>query len=92
MKERINDFLEVSSGDTITSNRDIEMIDIEGNRKVVCKCYGTIVSGRSLSFFIEVVEEEVYFRYKDKIQQQINIYVSGVKDTAIANNVPFVGV
>ena len=48
------------------------MTDIEGNSKIMVKCYCTIVANKSISYYMDVVEKEAFDRYKDMLQEEIS--------------------
>ena len=49
MDRKINEFIGISESQNINFNKDIIMTDIEGNSKIMVKCYCTIVANKSIS-------------------------------------------
>lgn len=90
MNERINDFLSVSNNQTTNFNKDIILSDLSGNHEIVVKCYCTIVSGKSISYYMDVINESVFESQKTLIQEQIEIFKSEAIQLAKNNNVPII--
>lgn len=88
--ERMNEFLSVDSNQTTNFNKDIVLSDLQGNQEVVVKCYCTIVSGKSISYYMDVLNESVFNSQKTLIQEQIEIFKSEAIQLATNNNVPII--
>lgn len=88
--ENLNDFLSVSSNQTTNFNKDIVLSDLEGNQKIVVKCYCTIVAGKSISYYMDVLDEKVFESQKELIQTQIDNFKEEATQLAINNDVPII--
>ena len=90
MDRKINEFIGISESQNINFNKDIVMTDIEGNSKIMVKCYCTIVAGQSISYYMDVVEREAFARYKDTLQEEISKFKADAERIAKENNVPVI--
>lgn len=90
MDRKINEFIGISESQNINFNKDIVMTDIEGNSKVMIKCYCTIVAGQSISYYMDVIEKEAFARYKDALQEEISKFKADAERIARENNVPVI--
>ena len=90
MNRQINEYIGVAERQNINFNKDIIMNDIEGNSKIMVKCYCTIVAGQSISYYMDVVEKEAFARYKDTLQEEISIFKADAERIAKENNVPVI--
>ena len=90
MNRQINEFIGVAERQNINFNKDIIMNDIEGNSKIMVKCYCTIVAGQSISYYMDVVEREEFARYKDTLQEEISKFKADAERIAKENNVPVI--
>ena len=90
MDRKINEFIGISESQNINFNKDIVMTDIEGNSKIMVKCYCTIVAGQSISYYMDVVEKEAFVRYKDALQEEISNFKADAERIARENNVPVI--
>ena len=90
MNRQINEFIGISESQNINFNKDIVMTDIEGNSKIMVKCYCTIVAGQSISYYMDVVEKEAFVRYKDALQEEISKFKADAERIAKENNVPVI--
>ena len=90
MNRQINEFIGVAERQNINFNKDIVMTDIEGNSKTMVKCYCTIVAGQSISYYMDVVEPEVFLKYKETLQQEIDSFKLESERIARDNNVPII--
>ena len=90
MNRQINEFIGVAERQNINFNKDIIMNDIEGNSKIMVKCYCTIVAGQSISYYMDVVEKEAFARYKDTLQEEIYKFKADAERIARENNVPVI--
>ena len=90
MNRQINEFIGVAERQNINFNKDIIMNDIEGNSKIMVKCYCTIVAGQSISYYMDVVEKEALARYKDTLQEEISKFKAEAERIARENNVPVI--
>lgn len=88
--EKMNEFLSVSNNQTTNFNKDIILSDLQGNQEVVVKCYCTIVSGKSISYYMDVLNEGVFESQKELIQSQIELFKSEAIQLATNNNVPVI--
>lgn len=90
MTEQINQFMNSVTSNNITHNRDIEMVDLDGNSKIICRCYATIVAEKSISMYMEVLEPTIFNTYRDDIQPKIDEHVLEAKELAKQYGVPIV--
>ena len=90
MNRQINEFIGVAERQNINFNKDIIMNDIEGNSKIMVKCYCTIVAGQSISYYMDVVEKEAFARYKDTLQEEISNFKADAERIAKENYVPVI--
>ena len=90
MNRQINEFIGVAERQNINFNKDIIMNDIEGNSKIMVKCYCTIVAGQSISYYMDVVEKEAFARYKDTLQADISKFKADAERIAKENIVPVI--
>ena len=90
MDRKINEFIGISESQNINFNKDIVMTDIEGNSKIMIKCYCTRVAGQSISYYMDVVEREAFARYKDALQEEISKFKADAERIARENNVPVI--
>ena len=90
MNRQINEFIGVAERQNINFNKDIIMNDIEGNSKIMVKCYCTIVAGQSISYYMDGVEKEAFARYKDVLQEEISKFKADAERIAKENNVPVI--
>lgn len=88
MEKQLNEFIGVYDNQTMTYNKDITMTDIEGNQKVIVKCMCTIQAYQSISFYMDVLERDVFMKYKDIIQAEVDRYKAEATQIAINHNVP----
>lgn len=86
----MNDFIGVIENNTTTFNRDITITDLEKNSKVIVKCYCTIVKGKSMSYYLDIVEKELYMQNQAAIQAEVDKWVAEAKTTARKLEVPFI--
>lgn len=86
----MSEFIGTIENNTTTFNRDITVTDLEGNTKVVIKCYCTIMKGKSMSYYIDIMEKEIYNKNKTEFQVEINKWVEEAKTTATNLDVPFI--
>lgn len=87
---QINDFIGVSDKQTINYNKDITLTDLEGNQKIIVKCYCTIQANQSISYYMDVIEKDIFNKYKDVIQPEINRYKQDAERIATEHNVPII--
>ncbi|WP_297131626.1 hypothetical protein [Terrisporobacter sp.] len=87
---RINEFLTSQNNQTINFNKDIVVNDLEGNSRVIVKCYCTIINGRSISYYMTVEDEEIFENNKEAIQVEITKFKEEAVDLATKNNVPII--
>ena len=90
MDRKINEFIGISESQNINFNKDIVMTDIEGNSKIMIKCYCTIVAGQSISYYMDVVEKEAFVIYKYALQEEISKFKADAERIARENNVPVI--
>lgn len=90
MDTQLNDFIGVSNQQNINYNKDVTMTDLEGNMKIIVKCYCTIVAGKSISYSMDVFEKAVFEKYKELIQSEIDKFKEETKTIAKAHNVPVI--
>ncbi|MGL5765159.1 MAG: hypothetical protein ACRCX8_05890 [Sarcina sp.] len=88
--EKMNEFLSVDSNQTTNFNKDIVLSDLNGNQEIVVKCYCTIVAGKSISYYMDVLNTQVFESQKIIIQEQIEIFKKEAEQLAINNNVPII--
>lgn len=87
---KINDFLKVDEKQTVNYNKDLVVTDFEGNSKVVCTCYCTIVSHQSISYHISVLEPKIFESQKELLQPEIDKFKIEAENVARNNNVPII--
>lgn len=90
MERELNDFIGVSDNQVINYNKDITMTDLEGNQKVIVKCYCTIQANQSISYYMDVIEKNVFVKYKETIQPEINKFKQDAERIATEHNVPVI--
>lgn len=90
MADMINNFVGISENQTINYNKDIIARDLNGNDTVVVKCYCTIIAGKSISYYMDVVDKTLYENIKDMIQEEITKFKTQAEDLAKQNNVPII--
>lgn len=88
--QNLNEFLSVSNNQTTNFNKDIILTDLNGNQEVIVKCYCTIVSGRSISYCMDVLNESIFESQKELIQTQIELFKAEAVQLATNNNVPII--
>lgn len=88
--ENLNDFLSVSNNQTINFNKDIMLSDLSGNQETVVKCYCTITAGKSISYYMDVLNETIFTSQKEIIQAQIEKFKQEAIQLATNNNVPII--
>ena len=88
--ENLNDFLSVSNNQTTNFNKDIILSDLSGNQEIIVKCYCTIVAGKSISYYMDVLNEIIFATQKELIQEQIELFKTEATQLAINNNVPII--
>ena len=71
MQTRINDFLGVSNTQHTNLTRDITLSDLQGNTKVVVRCHANIIANKSISYYMDVLEDEIFLQYRDVIQVEV---------------------
>lgn len=90
MDRQLNDFIGVTDNQHINYNKDITMTDLEGNMKIIVKCYCTIVAGKSISYSMDVIESSVFEKYKELIQGEVSKFKAEAESIATAHNVPVI--
>ena len=88
--DMINNFIGISENQTINYNRDIVARDLNGNDTIVVKCYCTIVKGKSISYYMDVLDKSLYENIKDMIQEEITKFKTQAEQIAKQNNVPII--
>ncbi|MBC6695205.1 hypothetical protein H9L25_00235 [Terrisporobacter mayombei] len=87
---KINEFLTSQNNQTINFNKDIIVSDLDGNSRVIIKCYCTIISGKSISHYMTVEDEGIFENNKEAIQTEINKFKEEAIKLAQNNNVPII--
>lgn len=87
---KINQFLTSQNNQTINFNKDIILNDLEGNGRIIVKCYCTIISGKSISYYMTVEDEDIFETNKEIIQTEISKFKNEAIDLATKNNVPII--
>lgn len=90
MQKQLNDFIGVLDNQTINYNKDITMSDLEGSQKVIVKCYCTIQASKSISYYMDVIENDVFTKYKETIQPEIDKFKQDAERIATEHNVPII--
>lgn len=90
METKINDFMSAQDSQKIYYNKDIVMKDLKGNATVVVKCYCTIVAGQSISYYMDVIEKQIFAEHKAVIQPEIKKFKAEAERIAEENNVPII--
>ena len=86
----LSEFLSVSDNQTTNFNKDIILSDLNQNQEVVVKCYCTIVAGKSISYYMDVLNEKIFASQKELIQEQIELFKAEAVTIAQNNNVPII--
>lgn len=87
---KINEFLTSQNNQTINFNKDIVVTDLNGNSRIIVKCYCTIINGKSISYHMTVEDEEIFEGNKEAIQVEIAKFKEEAVDLATRNNVPII--
>lgn len=90
MNRQLNEFMGVSDTQTINYNKDITMSDIEGNQKVILKCYCTIIAFKSISYYVDVIEPTIFEKYTEVIQKEMDKFRADSIRIAKEHNVPVI--
>lgn len=90
MQRQLNDFIGVSDNQTVNYNKDITMTDLEGNQKVIVKCYCTIQANKSISYYMDVIEKEIFIKYRETIQTEVNKFKQDSERIATEHDVPVI--
>ena len=88
----INNLFSMDNHQTLSYNRDIIWkVNLDtGESITIARCYGTVVTGKSISINIELLRPDVFTQYQQDLQATIDGWVTEVKELAIKNGVPFV--
>lgn len=86
----INPYMESITTQNTTFNNEVHAKDLDGNTKIVCKVYVTIVANKSISTYIDVVDAELLEKDRTGIQAEINKHLETAKQIAISLGVPTV--
>lgn len=87
---RINEYLTSQSNQTINFNKDIVVSDLDGNSRIIVKCYCTIISGKSISYYMTVEDEEIFEGSREAIQVEIAKFKEEAVELATKNDVPII--
>lgn len=87
---KINEFLTTQNNQTTNFNKDIVVTDLDNNSRIIVKCYCTIVSGKSISYYMTVEDEEIFENNKEAIQEEIARFKEEAMDLAKRNDVPII--
>ena len=93
MIREIGNMMQVSENQTINFNKDIVMtLPAESGEQsiIVCKLYCTIIANKSIQYYMNVENTDIFERMKDVIQVEINNYKEQAKRLAEENNVPII--
>ena len=78
----IGNMMQVSENQTINFNKDIVMTvpQIDGTEQsiIVCRLYCTIVASKSIQYYMDVENADMFERMKDTIQVEIDRLMSEV--------------
>lgn len=86
----INPYMESVTTQNTTFNNEVHAKDLEGNVKVVCKVYVTIVANKSISTYIDVVDRDLLEKDREGIQIEIDKHLCTAKEIAKSLGVPTV--
>lgn len=89
----IGNGLQVSENQNITFNKDIVLTLTTDNGEqsvLVCRLYCTIVTNKSIQYFMEVVDKTLFQNNKTTIQPVIDEFKASVAKLAEDNNVPII--
>ena len=90
----IGNMMQVSENQTINFNKDIVMTvpQIDGTEQsiIVCRLYCTIVASKSIQYYMDVENADMFERMKDTIQVEIDSYKNQAIKIAQENNVPII--
>lgn len=85
--------LQVSENQNITFNKDIvlTLTTDKGEQSVlVCRLYCTIITNKSIQYFMEVVDKTLFQNNKATIQPVIDEFKASATKLAEDNNVPII--
>lgn len=89
----IGNGLQVSENQNINFNKDIVLTLTTDNGEqsvLVCRLYCTIVTNKSIQYFMEVVDKTLFQNNKATIQPVIDEFKASAIKLAEENNVPIV--
>lgn len=85
-------FITIQNKSNISLNKDIVFTDVDGNDKVVVSCYGTIIAGRSINYYMDVIYPDVYNTFKEEITAEVNQWGYQLIALATEHAVPIVAI
>lgn len=86
----MNNGISIVENNNTTLNRDIIISDLEGNTKVIVKCYCTITKSKSMSYYIDIIEKEIYLNNKEQFQLEVDKWIADAKTVATTLEVPYI--
>ncbi len=85
--------LQVAEESTINFNKDVvlTLTTDEGEKSVlICKLYCTIITNKSIQYYMDVVDKTLFQNNKDAIQVVIDEFKATATKIAEENNVPII--
>lgn len=85
--------LQVAEESTINFNKDVvlTLTTDEGEKSVlICKLYCTIITNKSIQYYMDVVDKTLFQNNKDAIQVVIDEFKATAAKIAEENNVPII--
>ena len=85
--------LQVAEESTINFNKDVvlTLTTDEGEKSVlICKLYCTIITNKSIQYYMDVVDKTLFQNNKDAIQVVIDEFKTTAMKLAEENNVPII--
>jgi hypothetical protein len=89
----IGNGLQVSENQNINFNKDIVLTLVTDNGEssvLVCRLYCTIITNKSIQYFMEVVDKTLFQNNKATIQPVIDEFKASATKLAEENNVPII--
>lgn len=85
--------LQVAEESTINFNKDVvlTLTTDEGEKSIlICKLYCTIITNKSIQYYMDVVDKTLFQNNKDAIQVVIDEFKATATKIAEENNVPII--
>lgn len=88
INQDIGNYLSVQENQVINYNKDIVVTDLSGNQKIVVKCYCTITAYRSISYYMDVIDTDIFNAQRETIQLEIDKFKAEATKIAQDHHVP----